>query len=259
MNYFRKRYKANRFIVYFQPYSNTYASLERLKELYQQALCHPDIIGISVGTRPDCIDREKLAYLAELARDYFVTVEYGIESVFDQTLANINRGHDYACTVNAVQETAATGGIHVCGHLILGFPEETKDQMLTTVATASQLPLDFIKLHNLHIVRYTELARQFAQQPFHVFSFEEWIHMACDALERMNPQFIVERLHGDAPKDILIAPGWCRDGAKILYAIQNELEKRNSWQGKYYNSGQSLLPNENTEYKRSETSVPCKI
>jgi hypothetical protein len=234
MAYFKQRYKATSFIVYFQPYTNTYAPLEQLQQIYEQALFHPDIVGLSVGTRTDCIDDKKLDYFDELARDYFVTLEYGIESAFDDTLRLINRGHDYQCTVDGIKRSALRN-FHVCGHVVLGFPNENLDQMMTTVHEVSKLPLDIIKLHNLHIVRYTELARQYEERPFHIFTFEEWVQVACDALERMNPDFIVERLHGDAPYKLLIEPRWCRDGARLLYAIQKELERRDSYQGKYFN------------------------
>ena len=258
IDYFKKRYKANRFIVYFQPYSNTYAPLQHLKNLYEQALCHPEIIGISVGTRADCIDAEKLDYFETLAKDYFVTIEYGIESSFDETLRQINRGHDYACTVNAIRQTASAKGVHVCGHVILGFPNETREQMLSTVKSVSQLPLDFIKIHNLHIVRYTELARQYRAEPFHIFTFDEWITMACDAIEYLNPDFIIERLHGDAPKEILIEPAWCKDGAIILYAIQNELKRRDSWQGKRLATHQFHGVTSTSKPNRSEISAIWK-
>ncbi|MFQ5639946.1 MAG: TIGR01212 family radical SAM protein [bacterium] len=229
----KQRSRAQYFIVYFQPYSNTYAPLERLQDLYEQALAHPEVVGISIGTRPDCIDEAKLTYLEQLSRETFVTVEYGIESSHDETLRSINRGHDFACTVDGIRKTA-NRGIHVCGHLILGFPNESREQMLQTVDHVSGLPLDIIKLHNLHIVRYTEFAREYSAQPFHIFTFDEWVEMACDCLERVHPEFIIERLYGDAPDKLLIEPKWCRSGAKILLAIQNEMKRRDSFQGKLY-------------------------
>jgi radical SAM protein (TIGR01212 family) len=231
IEYLKKRVGAKAFIVYFQPYSNTYAPLEHLKDLYQQALDQPEVIGLSVGTRPDCIDDAKLAYFEELSQKYFVTIEYGIESAHDQTLRLVNRGHDYACTVQAINKTA-NRGLYICGHVILGFPNETEEQMLTTADEISELPLDFLKIHNLHVVRYTEMAREYSKKRFHLFSFEEWVDMVCRFLERLSPDIIVERLYGDAPKDLLIAPQWCRDGSKIIYAIQQELKRRKTFQGR---------------------------
>ncbi len=231
--YLKRRMDVQAFIVYFQPYTNTYALLPTLRALYEEALDHPDVVGLSVGTRPDCVEEDKLAYFEALARDTFVTLEYGIESVHDATLKRINRGHVYAQTVDAVRRTAGRG-VYVCGHLILGFPSETREQMLQTVEEVSRLPLDFVKLHNLHVVRYTELARQYAAQPFHVFTFDEWVQVACDALERLNPEFIVERLYGDAPGHLLIAPTWCRNGARVVHAIQREMKRRRTVQGSRY-------------------------
>ncbi len=233
INLLKTRTNARAFIAYFQPYTNTYANLNHLKKLYEQALDHPEIVGISIGTRPDCIEEHKLAYLEELARNYFVTLEFGIESVFDETLRLINRGHDFACTIDAIQRTA-NRGIYICAHVILGFPNETEEQMLHTADEVSKLPIDFVKIHNLHIVRYTELARQYALKPFHVYTFDEWIELVCNFLERLNPDFIIERLYGDAPEKLLIEPQWCNEGAKIIYAIQRKLKKRHTHQGKLF-------------------------
>ncbi|MFQ5824953.1 MAG: TIGR01212 family radical SAM protein [bacterium] len=231
IEYLKKRLGAKTFIVYFQPYSNTYAPLEHLQRLYEQALEHPEVVGLSVGTRPDCIDEDKLAYFEQMSRDYFVTIEYGIESVHDEILRLVNRGHDYACTVQAINRTA-NRDIYICGHVILGFPNETVQQMLTIADEISKLPLNFLKIHNLHIVRHTELGEEYSRNPFHLFTFDEWVDLVCHFLERLSPHIIVERLYGDAPKDLLIAPLWCRNGSKIIYAIQQELKHRNTYQGR---------------------------
>lgn len=231
IDYLKNRVGAKVFIVYFQPYSNTYAPLEHLQQLYEQALDHPEVVGLSVGTRPDCIDEKKLRYFEQLSREYFVTIEYGIESVYDETLQMVNRGHDYSCTVRAIQCTA-NRGIYICGHVILGFPNETEEQMLIMADEVSKLPINFIKIHNLHIVRYTEMAREYLKKPLHLFSFEEWVDLVCRFLERLSPHIIVERLFGNAPKDLLIAPQWCRNGSKIIHAIKQELKSRNTYQGR---------------------------
>ncbi|MFQ5865313.1 MAG: TIGR01212 family radical SAM protein [bacterium] len=236
IEYSKQRVGAEAFIVYFQPYSNTYAPLEHLNRLYEQALDHPEVIGLSVGTRPDCIEEAKLSYFEELSQEYFVTIEYGIESVHDETLRLVNRGHDYSCTVQAIKRTASRG-IYTCGHVILGFPNEMAEQMLTTADEISKLPLNFLKIHNLHVVRYTEMAREYLRRPFHLFSFEEWVDMVCRFLERLSPHIIIERLYGDAPKDLLIAPVWCRNGSKIIYEIQQELKRRNTFQGRLAKDG----------------------
>ncbi len=241
IGYLKQRFKANSFIVYFQPYTNTYADLPRLKALYEEALDHPDIVGISVGTRPDCIDDEKLDFFEELAHDYFVTLEYGIESAWDETLALINRGHNFECTEAGITSTAKRAALHVCGHVIFGFPNETRQQMIETVNQVSQLPLDFIKIHNLHVVRHTELATQYRAEAFPVFSFEDWIQFACEIIERLNPNFVIERLYGDAPMHLLVAPKWCKEksAAQVIYAIQQRLEVLDSYQGKYFGRNDS--------------------
>ncbi|HEX9653713.1 MAG TPA: TIGR01212 family radical SAM protein [bacterium] len=237
IGYLKKRFKAHAFIVYFQPYSNTYAPIEHLEKLYAEALDHPGIVGLAVGTRPDCIDGAKLDLFEQIRRDYFVTLEYGIESVNDETLRIINRAHDYACTVNAIQQTSERG-LHVAGHIILGFPNESTDQMLATADEVSKLPLNFLKIHNLHIVRYTELAKAYLQNPFHIFSFQEWVEFVCHFLERLNPDIVIERLYGGAPLDLLITPNWRKSAAQIIYAIQKELEHRNTHQGRLYGRSQ---------------------
>ncbi|MFQ6113712.1 MAG: TIGR01212 family radical SAM protein, partial [bacterium] len=236
IEYLKQRVGAKAFIVYFQPYSNTYASLGDLKPLYQEALEHPDVVGLSVGTRPDCVDEAKLAYLQELSQEYFVTIEYGIETAHDETLQLVNRGHDYSCTVEAIKRTA-NRGIYICGHVILGFPNETEEQMLNTADEVSKLPINFLKIHNLHIVRHTEMAREYFKRPFHLFSFEEWVDLVCRFLERLSPHIIVERLHGEAPKDLLIAPLWGTNGSKIILAIQQQLKRRNTFQGRLVKDG----------------------
>ncbi len=241
--YLRGRFKAKAFIAYFQPYSNTYAPLERLQELYEQALQHPEIIGISIGTRPDCLDDDKLDYLQQLARDYFVTLELGIESANDETLRLVNRGHDFNCTAQAFRR-AANRGIYLCGHVVYGFPNENKAEMLRTTHALSELPLDFIKLHNLHVVRHTELARQFREKPFPVFDFEEWVAFVCEILRHLNPDFKIERLYGDAPQELLVAPRWCKEksAAEVIYAIQHKLKKLEAYQGQYFGKASEIAP-----------------
>lgn len=227
----KKRFDAKKFIVYFQPYSNTYAPVEHLEALYRDALSHPEVIGLSIGTRPDCIDDEKLAMLANLARETFIGLEYGIESVYDETLQLINRGHDFACTERTIRRTREFG-LQVTGHTILGFPNETAEQMLASAEVINTLGVDVLKIHNLHIVRHTELARQYATQPFHVFSFEEWKDLVIRYLERLAPEIIIERLYGEAPRDLLIAPRWNLSKAEIIQSLEAEMRRRGTHQGR---------------------------
>ena len=181
--------KAAKYLAYFQAYSNTYAPLETLKARYEEALDHPQVSGIVIGTRPDCIDDEKLDYLASLAKDCYVAVEYGIESCYDETLIRIRRGHDFACTERTIRVTAARG-LHVGGHLILGLPGESRDQMLAEADILSALPLDSLKLHQLQILKGTELERQWKENPDSVpppFALDEYIDLVCEFLRRLRP------------------------------------------------------------------------
>jgi hypothetical protein len=227
----KKRFEAKKFIVYFQPYSNTYAPVEHLETLYRDALSHPEVVGLSIGTRPDCIDDEKLTMLANLARETFIGLEYGIESVYDETLQLINRGHDFACTVAAIRRTREFG-LQVTGHTILGFPNESEERMLASAEIINTLGVDVLKIHNLHIVRHTELARQYAAQPFHVYSFDEWKDLVIRYLERLAPDIIIERLSGEAPRDLLIAPRWNLSKAEIIQGIEAEMRRRETHQGR---------------------------
>ncbi|MDZ7359910.1 MAG: TIGR01212 family radical SAM protein [candidate division KSB1 bacterium] len=229
--FLKKRFEAKKFIVYFQPYSNTYAPVEHLEALYRDALTHPEVVGLSIGTRPDCIDDEKLRMLADLSRETFVGLEYGIESVYDDTLRLINRGHDFACTAQAIRRTRKFG-IQVTGHTILGFPNESEAQILASAKVINTLELDVLKIHNLHVVRHTELARQYAAQPFHVYSFAEWQDLVIRYLERLYPKIIIERLYGEAPRELLIAPNWNLSKAEIIQSLENEMRRRGTFQGR---------------------------
>jgi radical SAM protein (TIGR01212 family) len=231
--YMRGRYRARKFIVYFQPYTNTHAPLEALVPLYEGALAHPDVVGIAVGTRPDCVDDNKIGWFAELARMRFVTLEYGLESMYDSTLARINRGHDYACWLDAVARTRGRG-ICLTVHLILGFPWETREEMLAMPAAISGVGLDFLKLHHLHIVKGTPLAEVYRRTPFPLLPYEAYLDLVVDFLELLNPSIRLERLFGIAPEDQLLAPRWGRTKAEIQYGIECALSNRNTWQGRRY-------------------------
>lgn len=231
--FMKRRFDAKKFIIYFQPYSNTYAPVEHLERLYRDALTYPEVVGLSIGTRPDCIDDEKLQMLAELARETFVSLEYGIESVYDETLRLINRGHDFACTARAFRRTRELG-LHVSGHTIIGFPNETEAQRLAAAAVINELKPDVLKIHHLHVVKHTELARQYAAQPFHVYSFDEWKDFVIRYLEHLSPEIIIERLYGEAPRDLLIAPRWHLTKGEILLRLEAEMRRRGTFQGRRF-------------------------
>jgi radical SAM protein (TIGR01212 family) len=233
IKFLEKRYKVNKFIVYFQPYSNTYAPLSYLQKVYEQALSHPAVIGLAIGTRSDCIDEDKISYLSQLARDYYITLEYGLESPHNQTLNWIRREHDFDSWKGAVKLTA-NRGIHICAHLILGFPTETREDMLQTAAIISRYPLDYLKIHHLHIVKNTLLEREYREKPFFLLSYREYINLVVDFLQRLKPEIKLQRLVGETHPRNLIAPRWGLRGDVIQRQIEEELEKRNVWQGKLF-------------------------
>lgn len=233
MEYLRKRFKAEKFIVYFQSYTNTYDSTEKLEEMYREALKYDDVIGIAVGTRSDCIDEEKLSMFEELAKECYVCLEFGIESIYDKTLDYMNRGHDYQSVLDAINMSKGRR-FEIGAHIIVGMPTETKEEMLAMAEEVSSLGIDVFKVHNLHIVRNTSLARMYKSEPFPLFSFEEYVSFIVSFLERISPKMIIERLFTDTPHQLLIAPDWGKSHLQILQAIEAELEKRDTWQGRLY-------------------------
>ena len=220
------------YLAYFQSYSNTYAPLERLKEVYGEALAHPAVSGIVIGTRPDCVDAEKLDYIASLG---CARMEYGIESCRDETLLRVRRGHDFACSERAVRETAARG-IPVCGHFILGLPGETRDTLRDDVARINALPLDSVKFHQLQLLKGTPMATEFAERPeeFVRWTLDEYIDLLCDILERLRPDISVGRLAASVPPRFLAAPGWGVKASAFSALLLRRLADRDTWQGKLF-------------------------
>jgi radical SAM protein (TIGR01212 family) len=231
IEFFRRRNNAEKFIIYFQPFTNTHAPLEKLIPLYETALSHPDVVGISIGTRPDCIDEDKISWLEKAASTHFVTLEYGLQSIYDTTLARIHRGHNFQCWLEAMQRTRGRG-IWLCAHLILGFPWETREEMLREAEVISDQGLNFLKLHHLHVVHNTALEDEYHAKPFPLLGLEEYADLVADFLERLSPDIFVERLFGTAPKDQLIGPMWEKSKAEIQRTIEAKLVTRNTWQGK---------------------------
>jgi hypothetical protein len=231
MDFLRRRFDARKFIVYFQAYSNTYESVERLEQLYREALTHPDVVGLSIGTRPDCVDDAKLALIEELALKWYVTVEYGLESVHDRTLRAVNRGHDFEAWTRAIAKSAGRG-FSLAAHVILGLPGETAAEMLESARVVSLHPIDFIKIHHLHVVKGTQLAAEYRKRPFPTFSFEEYAELLCDYLETLSPRVCVQRLFGLAPEEMLVAPRWNLSKDEVIVKLKHWMERRDCWQGK---------------------------
>ena len=233
--YLARRYKAKQFIAYFQSFSNTYAPVEKLKAFYDEALAVEDVVGLSIGTRPDCIDAEILNLLQEYARRHLVWLEYGLQSANDVTLSAINRGHDVGCFEEAVAATRDRG-IKICAHVILGLPGENRADMMHTAKTLANMGIDGVKLHLLYVIRGTELEARFQQGAYHCLEQQEYIDLVCDFLERIPVDMIIQRLTGDPHPEELVAPRWALKKSENLALIRQTLEERDSWQGKYYRS-----------------------
>jgi hypothetical protein len=233
VEFLKRRYGTEKYFVYFQPYSNTYASLDRLKRYYEEALSIPEVIGLTIGTRPDCIDEQKVNYLEQLARSHEITIEYGLESFRDESLKKINRGHDFRSFVDAVEMTRGRG-IRICTHIIVGFPWENKADWIEEAAVLSALPIDFLKIHQLHIVRDTVMEKQYLEGRIELLTFEAYLDVIVSFLEKLDRRIIIQRLGGVAPPQMLVAPKWGIRYPEMLQAIDERLETDDTWQGKFY-------------------------
>lgn len=230
MAYHRTRLGSEKFLIYFQKFTNTYGPLSKLSDLYRRALNHPDVLGLSIGTRPDSITNETIDLLTELARDRYICVELGLQSMDDAILTGINRGHTLAEYLNTVERLAGRG-IEICTHLIYGFPGETRAGFLKTARLISELPISSVKLHQLHVVEGTRLADLYRSGDFTPLSLDEYLAGVCDFLEELPPQVAIQRLYGSAPLAIRLAPNWDLKNNQMWYRIVNELRRRGSWQG----------------------------
>ncbi len=235
-----RRYKAKKFLAYFQSFSNTYGPVEKLKLLYDEALAVEDVVGLSIGTRPDCVGQSVLELLQGYAQEYLIWVEYGLQSANDATLALVNRGHDTQCFKDAVSATA-NRGIKICAHVILGLPNETGADMLYTAKTIADLRIDGIKLHLLYVVKGTRLETLYRQGKFKCLEQQEYVDRVCDFLEHIPRHMIIQRLTGDPHPAELTAPQWSLKKSETLAKIRETLEKRDSWQGKFCEVGMSRL------------------
>ena len=227
-----RRYKAKKFMAYFQSYTNTYAPLDDLKRLYEEALSIEGVVGLSIGTRPDCVDEPVLKLIESYAKTHLMWIEYGLQSVHDQSLVLINRGHDFHCFKDAVDATL-NRGIKICSHVILGLPEETRSHMIETATTIAKMGIDGIKIHLLYVIKGTKLERLYRKGSYTCLKQQQYVDLVCDFLERIPKEMVIQRLTGDPHPEELVAPGWSIKKAQTLSLIKETLEKRNSWQGKF--------------------------
>jgi hypothetical protein len=232
IRFVRRRYpKVARFLAYFQPATNTYAPVERLRGLYAEALDHRDVVGLVVGTRPDCVSNEVCELLGELAGRTYLSVEYGMQTMHDRSLEWMNRGHGHQAFVDAVERSRGRG-FEIGAHVILGVPGETRSDMLATAKELARLEVDAVKIHNLYAVKNTPLADWVESGRVTLMERDEYVETVVDFLELLPPGCLIERTSGDAPPDYLVGPAWCLDKPALRAAINVEFERRDTWQGK---------------------------
>jgi len=230
----RRRYRrVDRFLAYFQPATNTYAPVERLREVYEEALAQEQVIGLAIGTRPDCVGNDVLDLLAELAERTYLSIEYGMQTIHDRSLDWMNRGHHYDAFLDAVERSRGRG-FEICAHVMLGLPGETWDDMLATAREVARLEIDAVKIHNLYAVKNTPLADQVARGEAVLMERDQYVATVVDFLELLPPTTLVERISGDAPTDYFVGPAWCLDKPALLRALDAEFARRDTWQGKLW-------------------------
>ncbi len=228
--FFSRKYPDMKFLAYFQAYTNTYAEVDQLRLMYEEALGVEDVVGIVIGTRPDCVSDELLDYLEELNRRTFVLVEYGIESANDDTLRRINRGHNFACSRDAVERTHRRG-ILTGGHIIIGLPGEDAEESLRQAPVISSLPLDILKIHQMQIIKGTRLAQEYAQTPFHVYTVDEYVDVIVRYIQLLRKDLVLERFVSQSPKELLVAPRWGLKNYEFTNLLNNRLKENNRLKG----------------------------
>ena len=233
VDFFAKKYDTMRFLAYFQAYTNTYAPVDHLRRLYTEALQHPKVMGLVIATRPDCLSNEVLDLLEELSQQYYLSVELGLESVNDETLLRINRGHNWAESVKAI-EACAQRKIDTCAHLILGLPGESDEEAIRQAVIISSMPVNSIKLHQLQIHKGTVMAKQYRDNPgnFKLFEVDEYAQLVVRYLEQLNPAIVIQRFVSFAPAGMVIAPQWGLKNFEFVAKVEKLLEQQDSWQGK---------------------------
>ena len=238
ITFFSKMYKSQKYLAYFQAFTNTYAPIQELKEKYNEALKHKDVIGLVIATRPDCISNDVLDYLQQLVIDgYFIKLEFGLESTNNKTLDRINRCQKHEDAITAF-DMAKERGILLGGHLILGLPGESKQEILNHAIAINNLPIDTLKIHHLQIVKHTMMAFQYRKDPsqFHFFNLEEYIDLVIEFLEILHPKIIIERFFSESPEHLLIAPKYGLKNFELVHKVEKRLLQKDSWQGKLFNS-----------------------
>ena len=236
ITFFSKKYKSQQYLAYFQAYTNTYADFQSLKKFYEEALSVPNVIGLVIGTRPDCITEELIDYLSSLSKKYFISLEFGVESTINRTLLKVNRCHTFEETVQAFEQ-CKNKGFHLGAHLILGLPGETKQELLNHAIKISKLPIDTLKLHHLQIVKQSAMAIQYKRNPenFNLFTSKSYIDFITDFIGLLRQDIIIERFVSEAPPKLLIAPKWNKlKNFEIVAKIDKKLIEKNIWQGKFY-------------------------
>ncbi len=235
-----RRFKTNKLMAYFQSFTNTYAPVERLKALYDEALAVDGVVGLAIGTRPDCVKPAVLDLLGNYARTHLIWIEYGLQSAHDQTLARINRGHDFACFKRTVGATRHRG-INICAHVILGLPGESREDMLATADAVAGLGIDGVKLHLLYVVHGTPLAAWYREGRYHCLEQKEYAERVCEFIERLPDSMIIQRLTGDPHPHELIAPQWSLDKKGTMEMIDRCFEEKQTWQGKHYGAAAAVI------------------
>lgn len=235
VQFFRQKYPNQFYLAYFQAYTNTYAPIKQLIAFYEEALSFPNVVGLVVGTRPDCVNDDLLDYFEHLARRCYVMIEYGIESTCDETLRQVNRGHTFADAQHAIIETALRG-IYTAAHLILGLPGESRPTLLSHAKKLSELPVTALKLHQLQLIKGTFMAKQYAEKPelFHLFSHDEYIDLCIDFMELLNPEIAIERFTSQSPPNLLIAPDWRMKNHVFVTKLRRRMQERQTWQGRLF-------------------------
>lgn len=234
--FFARKYPQMKYLAYFQAYTNTYGGVEELKVKYEEALGVEDVVGLIIGTRPDCVSDELLDYLAGLSKRCFVLVEYGVESVYDKTLLRVNRGHDFAAVQDTMRRTSERG-ILIGAHVILGLPGESIEDMLAGASVLSSLPLTTLKIHQLQLIKGTRMADEYAadKDDFHLFTAEEYVSLVVDFVERLRPDIILERFVSQSPKSLLAVPGWGLKNYEFTELVRRRMSEKQTFQGRMYN------------------------